>query len=309
MKVSFRHAYESLIKLTNKETNKVCFLFSCHFARVKQLVDFFERHSNHSTKRVSLSELANMISPDGVNIPFGAKEKVLCFVNQQKPEYIILEDNGDLPQSFLLLDDLCNIIREIGEKVAVVVVSENAGKISLVYGEAERVDVPGLNERSLKIRPSSLQTEELYLRNQCDAIRSGFFWANNDIYEGLIKNKMTGDLLFAKGKYKEAFKKYSSAISFHSKHDKEECLIHDFIGVSLYLRCVACFVYGKWTERSDANKYMKESIDKILTRLKRSSMADLHRKMLSEYDLTFKGLRDAWLSEINFLLFLNEYIF
>lgn len=311
MYVSFRHAYETIIELKNKDGSKVGLLFSSHFERVKQLVEFFEKHSEHSTKRLTLSEMARMVAPDGVNMPFGVKNKILHHINKrQKTEYLIIEDKRDLPKSFLLLDELCNIIREIGEKIPVIVVSENAGEFSLIYGtDVVVIDVPSFNERSMKIRASSLGTEELYLRNQCEAIRTGVFWANNDFFKHLLKNKIDGDSLLAKGKYDKAFEKYNAAISFHSKYDEAECPINDFIGISLYMRCIACFVYGKWTERSDALELMKKRTEEILTQLKRSSMSELHEKMLSEYDLTFLGLRDGWLSKINFLLFINEYIF
>lgn len=311
MYVSFRHAYETIIKLRNKDGSKVGILFSSHFERVKQLVEFFEERSDYSTYRLSLSEMARMVSPDGVNMPFGAKNKIFRHINKrQKTEYLIIEDKADMPKSFLLLDELCNIIREIGEKIPVIVVSENAGEFLLIYGtDVSMIDVPVLNARSLKIKASFLGTEELYLRNQCEAIRTGVFLANDDFYKNLLRNKIDGDFLFTKGKYDKAFEKYNAAISFHSKYDEAECPINDFIEISLYMRCIACFVYGKWTERSDALELMKKRTDEILTQLKRSSMSELHEKMLSEYDLTFPGLRDGWLSKINFLLFINEYIF
>lgn len=311
MYVSFRHAYETITKLRNKDGSKVGILFSSHFERVKQLVDFFEEHSGYSTYRLSLSEMARMVSPDGVNMPFGVKNKILHHINKrQKTEYLIIEDKADLPKSFLLLDELCNTIREIGEKIPVIVVSENAGEFSLIYGtDVTMIDVPALNARSLKIKASFLGTEELYLRNQCEAIRSGVFWANDDFYMNLLKNKIDGDSLFTRGKYEKAFEKYNAAISFHSKYDEAECPMNDFIGLALYMRCVACFVYGKWSEKSDALELMKESMQDILRKLKRSSMLDLHGKMLKEYDLTFLGIRDGWLERINFLLFINEYIF
>ena len=311
MNVSFRYAYETIIKLKNKDGSKVGILFSSHFERVKQLVDFFEAHSGCSTYRISLSEMAKMMSPDGVNIPFGAKNKILRHINKgQKTEYLIIEDKADLPQSFLLLDELCNIIREIGEKIPIIVVSENAGEFSLVYGyDVSMIDVPSLNGRTMKIKASSLKTEKLYLRNQCEAIRTGVFWANDDFYRGLLKNKIEGDVFFSKEKYEKAFEKYNAAISFHSRYDETECPINDFIGLALYMRCTACFVYGKWSERSDALELMKESIEDVLNQLKRSSMSDRHGKMLKEYELTFLGIRDGWLERINFLLFLQEYIF
>lgn len=311
MYVSFRHAYETIIKLKNKDGSKVGILFSSHFERVKQLVKFFEKHSGYSTYRLSLSEMAKMMSPDGVNLPFGAKAKIVRHINKrQKTEYLIIEDKGDLPKSFLLLDELCNIIREIGEKIPVVVVSENAGEFSLVYGyDVSMIDIPSLNARSLKIKVSSLGTEELYFRNQNHAITSKVYLSNEEFFKNLLRNKIEGDSLFAEEKYEKAFEKYNAAISFHSKYDEAECPINDFVGFSLYLRCVACFLYGKWNERSDALELMKESMQDILKKLKRSSMLDLHGQMLKEYDLTFLGLRDGWLERINFLLFINEYIF
>lgn len=311
MNVSFMYAYESIIKLRNKEKNKVGILFSSHFERVKQLVDFFEMHSNYMTKRISLSELAKMISPDGVNMPFGAKDKILRVINRrQKTEYLIIEDKRDLPKSFLLINDLCNVIGEIGEKLPIIVASENPGEFSLVYGtEAEMIDVPSLNDRSLKIKPSSLGTEELYMRNQHQAIRSGIFWANNDFFKNFLEKKMAGDSLFSKGKYQEAFRLYNDVISFHAKFDNDECLINDFLTMTLFVRCIACFLFGNWPERTDATKYMKEDINDIMLKLKKSEMGELHGEMLKDYDLTFLGVKDGWIEKNNYLLFLNEYIF
>lgn len=89
MYVSFRPAYETIIKLRNKDGSKVGILFSSHFERVKQLVEFFEEHSDYSTYRLSLSEMAKMVSPDGVNMHFGVKNKILRHVNKrQKTEYL-----------------------------------------------------------------------------------------------------------------------------------------------------------------------------------------------------------------------------
>ena len=311
MNVSFRYAYETIIKLKNKDGSKVGILFSSHFERVKQLVDFFEAHSGSSTYRISLSEMAKMMSPDGVNIPFGAKNKILQHINKgQKTEYLIIEDKADLPQSFLLLDDLCNIIREIGEKIPVIVVSEKAGEFSLVYGyDIAMIYVPSLNGRTMKIKASSLRTEELYLRNQCEAIRTGVFWANNDFFKNFIEKKMAGDLLFSQEKYQEAFRLYNDVISFHAKFDNNECLINDFLTMTIFVRCIACFLYGNWPERTDAAKYMKEGINDIMLKLKKSEMGELHGKMLKDYDLTFLGVKDGWLEKSNYLLFLNEYIF
>ena len=135
----------------------------------------------------------------------------------------------------------------------------------------------------------------------------------NDSSTGVGKtqkeNELRNSVLRWKEKYEKAFEKYNAAISFHSRYDETECPINDFIGLALYMRCTACFVYGKWSERSDALELMKESIEDVLNQLKRSSMSDRHGKMLKEYELTFLGIRDGWLERINFLLFLQEYIF
>lgn len=166
-----------------------------------------------------------------------------------------------------------------------------------------------MNEGSLKIRASTLGTEELYFRNRCEALSTGVFWANKDFYSNYIENKKTGDEFFAQGNYREAFEKYNEAISFHSQYDDYECPMNDYLGIALYIRCIACFLYGKWPERTNANSYMKEAVDEIMSRLKRSKMSEKHGQMLKEYDLTFVGIRNGWLERINYLLFLQEYIF
>ena len=82
------------------------------------------------------------------------------------------------------------------------------------------------------------------------------FWANKDFYDNYIEKKKNGDELFIQGNYQEAFEKYNEAITFHSKFDDDECVIDNFLGVVLYIRCIACFLYGKWPERMKANSYM-----------------------------------------------------
>ena len=86
-------------------------------------------------------------------------------------------------------------------------------------------------------------------------------------------------------------------------------MIDNFLGVVLYIRCIACFLYGKWPERTKANSYMKECVNDIMHKLKRSLVFEKHAQMLNEYDLTFLGVRDGWLERSNFVLFLQEYIF
>lgn len=309
MKISFTHAYYSLIKLKNKDSNKVCFLTSTHLNRIKQLVDFFEWHSNCSVKRFSLAKLASIISPDGKTMKSDVKTSVAHYLRKSRPEYIVLEDYGDLPKNFTLMDELCDMIRRVGEKTAVIVVTEYAAEFSILYGEAVMVNVIGLNENSLKIRTSKLQTEELYLHNRCEAVSSGVFWANKDFYDSFLANKILGDRLFAQEDYKGAFEKYNNAISFHAKFDNDECLINDFLSMTLFVRCIACFLYGKWPEKNDAIKYMKEGVNSIMLKLKKSEMCELHGKMLKDYDLIFLGVKDGWLEKNNYLLFLNEYIF
>lgn len=80
-------------------------------------------------------------------------------------------------------------MREVGKKIPVIVVTELPGEFSLLYGVAETIDVPGLNEHSLKICASTLGTEELYLRNDCEALSSGVFWANKDFHNNYIEKR------------------------------------------------------------------------------------------------------------------------
>lgn len=309
MKVSFRYAYESLQKLKKKDNGKVAILFSVNINRVKQLVDFFVTHSNFAISRLSFAEVARQISQDGKKLEKDAKRKTIRYMRDHNPEYIILEDKGDLPKDFSFLDEFFEVVREVGKMTAVIVVTEHSGEFSLLYGVADLIDIPGLNEGSLKIRASTLGTEELYLRNQCEALSTGVFWSNKDFYSNYIENKKNGDEFFVQGNYQEAFEKYNAAISFHSQYDDYECPMNDYLGIALYIRCIACFLYGKWPERTKANSYMKEAVDEIITRLKRSKMSEKHAQMLKEYDLTFVGIRDGWLERINYLLFLHEYIF
>lgn len=309
MKVSFRYAYESLLKLKKKESNKVAILFSVNINRVKQLVDFFVSHSNFAISRISFSEVAKQISQDGETLEKDAKRKAIRYMKSNNPEYIILEDRGDLPKEFSFLDDFFEIVREVGKKIPIIVVAEHSGEFSLLYGVAELIDVPGLNEHSLRIRASSLGTEELYLRNQCEALSSGVFWANKDFYTNYIENKKNGDEFFIQGNYHEAFKSYNEAISFHSKYDDDECPMNDFLSMTLFVRCIACFLYGRWTERTNGIRYMKECVNDIMHKLKRCIVFEEHSQMLKDYDLTFLGVRDGWLERSNFLLFLHEYIF
>ena len=166
-------------------------------------------------------------------------------------------------------------MREVGKKIPVIVVTELPGEFSLLYGVAETIDVPGLNEHSLKICASTLGTEELYLRNDCEALSSGVFWANKDFHNNYIKKK-NGDELFIQDNYLEAFKIYNDAISFHSKYDDDKCAMDSFLGIVLYIRCIACFLYGKWPERTNANTYMKKSVDGIIQNLKRSIVFEKH---------------------------------
>ncbi len=309
MKVSFTHAYESVLNLENCEAGKVGFLFSSHFERVERFVEFFVLHSAKTTKRIKLSLLAKMLAPDGVNVPYKAKNKILDYMEMEKAEFIILEDTDNLAKNFLLVDELCDVIREFGKENPIVVVSEHAAELSIVYGLAKMIDIPGLNERTLKIKPSRLGTEELYLRNQCEAIKTGIFWANMDFFINYIENKNEGDKLFEVGNYQDAFSKYNDAISFHSKYDESDCLMNDFLGLVLYVRCIACFLYGQWPERTCANTLMKETTDKLIKKLRKSNMSEYHGKMLKDYDLTISGLIDGWLEKTNYLLFLKEYIF
>lgn len=309
MKESFTQAYDSLIKLKSKERNKVCFIFSSHLNRVKQLVDYFEIHSNYSVKRFSLSEIAMIILSDEKTLKADAKENAASFLKKSKPEYIILEDKEEFPKNLFLLEDLCEVIREVGKIVAVIIVSEHPGKLLYLCGDAIMVCVPGLNEYSLKIKPSSLQTEKLYLQNQCEAVRSGIFLANDDFYINFIENKMSGDLLFAQDKYREALEKYYNAISFHIKFDRYVCQIYDFLRMTLFVRCIACFLYSKWPEQTNTIQYMKESVCNIMTKLKKSELEEFHGEMLKSYDLTFWGIKEGRLKKNDYLLFLNEYIF
>lgn len=309
MKVSFRYAYESLLKLKKKDDNKVAILFSVNINRVRQLVEFFVAHSNFAISKISFSELAQQISHDGKTLERDAKRRAIRYMKKHNPEYIILEDKGVFPKEFSFLDEFFEIVREVGKKIPVIVVTELPGEFSLLYGTAEMIDIPGLNEHSLRIRASTLGTEELYLRNECEALSSGVFWANKDFYDNYIEKKRIGDELFIQGNYQEAFESYNEAIAFHSKFDDDECVIDNFLGVVLYIRCIACFLYGKWPERTKANSYMKECVNDIMHKLKRSLVFEKHAQMLKEYDLTFLGVRDGWLERSNFVLFLQEYIF
>lgn len=175
MNVSFTYAYDALENLKTKD-NKVAILFSSRFSRVKELIEFFQTHSGFTVNKMSLSEIARYVSPDGVNTPLGATDKIFELINKrQKTEYLIIDDNADLPDSFLAITELCNVIREIGKRIPVVIVSEYSGEFSLLYGPAVMIDIPCLNERTLKIKPSSLGIEELYLRNDIEAMSSGVF--------------------------------------------------------------------------------------------------------------------------------------
>lgn len=277
--------------------------------RMNQLVEFFVLHSNYSTKRISFSEIAKYLSLESKTLKPDSLSNAVLYIKKYNPEYIIIEDKGDFPKNRERIKLICEIIREIGKSIAIIIVTEHAGEFALLYGVAVFVDIPTLNERSLRIRASLLETEGLYLRNQIDAISTGVFCANKDFYTNYIENKFVGDNLFAQGNYNEAFEKYNLAILFHSKYDEHKCPINDLLGVVLYIRCVACFLYGKWVERTKANYYIKKTIEKILNCLKNDGMNEKHGQMLKEYDFIFLGLRDGWLKRSDYLLFLNEYIF
>lgn len=308
MKNSFKCAYEAVCELKDDLEKNVGILFSSHFGRIKQLTDFFEKHSGYSVKKLDLSEFEEAVSEESDVTASDIKEKIFDLA-EDKPEYLIIEDSKGVSINFVVLEDICDIIDEIAETIPVVIASPHGSDVSVVYGYGTTlIDIPSPNERSLKIKPSSLETERLYLRNQTQAIHTGVFLANNDFFNNFIKNKMDGDSLLASGKYDKAFEKYSEAISFHCKYDNTECSVNDFLSLTMYIRCVACFVYGKWSERNDTFELMKERAVSVLSDLKVSSMAFVHKNMICEYGTVFDGLQKGRLTETNFLLFLNEYV-
>lgn len=270
------------------------------------MVDFFATHSNFSVKRFGLLEIANLILSDDKTIKEEGKASAIRYLKKKSPEYVFFEDDGELSANPVLINELCDVIRRIGDKTAVIIASEYAANLSLFYGEAVMVDIIGLNEKSLKICASGLRTEEIYQRNCYEAIKSGVVWANQDFYDNYITNKIIGDGLFCHGDYQGALEKYNDAISFHSSYGKDRCSINDFLSIVLYVRCIACFLYGKWPGKTD---YLKANIEQSITGLRQSELGRHHGKMLKEYYLTFLGLKDGWLEKKNFLLFLNEYAF
>lgn len=310
MKQSFTEAYNTIINLKRRNDRNACFLFASQFNRVQKLVDFLENHSNRSLDYVSLSDLAILIARSrSMTSANRANDEVSRFLAKKKSEYIVFIDGDQFPKSNFIIKEVCEVLHSLSKRAIVLICSQYAAEISIVYGDAIILEIMCQNEHSLRIKSSGLLTEELYLRNQCEAITTGIFCANADFYNNLLVNKIHGDRLFENGEYFEAYKLYSAAISFHSDHDVKACPIHDFISTSLYIRCIACFFFGKLTERTGAIRLMNRTIREIIDKLKESKMMQFHKQLLTYYEDIFSGMEAGILSRTNYLLFLNEYAF
>ena len=308
---SFKSAYQSLISLKTKKTPRVGVLVSAHAARIHRLIDFFETHADCTTQRLRLSEVAKTVSPDSVHLLPDAKDKVLCLLDKRKKaDYLILEDKNDLKKNYLLLTDICFVLRDLSTDIPIVVVTDAPNEFLTFFGTgATAIIVPSRNEHSLKIKPSALETPLLYERNQDEAIGTGTFLINDAFFENFIQNKEIGDKLFAKEQYVQAFQKYNAAISFHGKYDEDDSLINDFLLLSVYVRCAACFMFGGSAASDDAFDYLKERLEELVLQLKESRMARSHKIMLADYEHIVSEICDGSLSRTEFLLFLQEYTF
>lgn len=308
MTYSFSEAYKVLVDLRNRKDDKICILSASNINRIKQLTDFFEDHSKCSVSRIDLSKIAELIMLD-CNVSSDSVERTVLYMKQNNTEYLIIEDEVGLPKDFTQFDNMSKAISTVGKDMGVIIVCDYAGEFRMLFkGEWPMIDVLCQNEQSLKIKYSSLNTYEIIRRNQILAAKTGMLWSNKEYYENLIEKKMLGDYYLEKAKYHDAFVEYNEALSFHSDFIDEECSINDFIDLTLFVRCVACYLYGGFKERSKANTILKEEIKEILDGLKESDMMEKHEKMILKYEKITQGILDGNLERITFLLFMKEYV-
>ena len=164
------------------------------------------------------------------------------------------------------------------------------------------------NDRSLKIRASCLENNDLYRMNERTALGTGVFLANEDFYEKYIKKKHDGDRLFEEGKYDDALHKYFDAFSFHvDTCDDINTAMSEFLLLVVYIRIYACSIFGMWKENKPL-KDMKEDTTELFATLKKSNEFSCHKKILDDYYVVYKGLSDKLLSKVDYLLYLREYV-
>lgn len=309
MEYSFTEAYEILVNLKNRKEDKVCILCASHINRIKQLADFFEEHSKYSVSRIDLSKIAEFIMLEISVTGNKSVERTVSYMKRKNTEYLIIEDKVGIPKDFTQFDNMNKAISTVGKDMGIIIVCEHAGEFCMLYnGDLPMIDVFCQNEQSLKIKYVSLDTDEIIKRNQILAAKTGVLWSNKEYYENLIEKKMLGDYYLENSRYHDAFLEYNEALSFHSDFIDGECSINDFIDLALFVRCVACYLYGGFEEHSKANTILKEEIKEILDDLKESDMMEKHEKMILEYEKIAKGIIDGNLDRITFLLFLKEYV-
>ncbi|MBQ8000287.1 MAG: hypothetical protein IJ298_03610 [Ruminococcus sp.] len=310
MSIPFSDAYVELLKLSDNKRSKVCIVLSTHMTRVRSLVDFLEKDSPDKTIRFSLSEIAKLLSPAGKYTTITYYKRAKAILEGKKPDYIIIEDLRDIPHSFDCFDKLFELIAEVGEKTPVILISESATQLSTCFEDATLLDVAGLNEYSLKIKASPLDTVQLYDANRVDAIASGIFHVNHEFYEKFLMKKREGDAQFEQGNLNKANQAYLEALSFHNFYGKADTPINNFLTLVIYLRFLGCEYFGPEENRNkNLRKKFMSKIDAQLEKLTDSVFEAFHSDMLYEYKTNYeyfcKGIEDR----TSYLLLLKEYIF